>query len=65
MIPLLGQIISGNRSAYTYLPESTKEFYSPDALAAVMRRAGLVNISHRNFMLGTIAVHVGFKPLTA
>jgi len=62
IIPLLGQIISRNRSAYTYLPESTKAFYTPSALAAVMRRGGLVNISHRKFMLGTIAVHVGSKP---
>jgi demethylmenaquinone methyltransferase/2-methoxy-6-polyprenyl-1,4-benzoquinol methylase len=64
IIPLLGQIISRNRSAYTYLPESTQTFYTPDALATVMQRAGLTNIFHRSFMLGTIAIHVGTKPET-
>ena len=62
MIPLLGQIISRNRFAYTYLPESTKMFFSPDQLARTMRRAGLVNIAYRRYMLGAIAVHVGTKP---
>ena len=39
LIPLLGHMVSGNRSAYTYLPQTTQ-----------------------NFMLGTIAVHVGVRP---
>ena len=29
LIPLLGQIISGNRSAYTYLPQTTQDFLPP------------------------------------
>lgn len=62
MIPLLGQLVSGNRSAYTYLPESTKEFFTPEKLARKMRAAGLENIRYRRYMFGTIAVHVGTKP---
>ena len=64
VIPFLGEIISRNRSAYTYLPESTKAFIAPDQLAHMMRQAGLVNIMYRKYMLGTIAVHVGIKPRT-
>lgn len=64
VIPFLGEIVSRNRSAYTYLPESTKAFIAPDPLARMMRKAGLVNIMYRKYMLGTIAVHVGIKPRT-
>jgi demethylmenaquinone methyltransferase/2-methoxy-6-polyprenyl-1,4-benzoquinol methylase len=62
VIPFLGQLISGNRSAYTYLPESTKEFATPQQLAHMMRASGLVDIKYRTYMFGTIAVHVGIKP---
>lgn len=62
VIPLLGQIISGNRSAYTYLPQSTAEFMSASELAACMAGVGFVNIRHRHFMFGSMAIHVGVKP---
>ena len=62
VIPLLGGWVSGSRAAYTYLPESTRSFQTPGQLAATMRSAGLADISHRTFMFGTIAVHVGTRP---
>jgi len=62
IIPLLGQLISGNRSAYTYLPESTEAFMSPAELAGNMGAAGFIHIRYRQFMFGTVAVHVGTKP---
>jgi len=62
LIPLLGQVVSGNRPAYTYLPQTTQNFLPPRKVAAVMRSAGLINIRYRQFMFGTIAVHVGIKP---
>ena len=64
LIPLLGQVVSGNRPAYTYLPQTTQNFLSPGKVSAVMRSAGLINIRYRQFMFGTIAVHVGLKPQT-
>ena len=62
LIPLLGHMVSGNRSAYTYLPQTTQNFMSPEKVAAIMRSAGLTNIRYQHFMFGTIAVHVGIKP---
>ena len=62
LIPLLGQLVSGNRPAYTYLPQTTQNFLSPEKVAATMRSAGLTNIRYRQFMFGTIAVHVGVRP---
>ena len=62
LIPLLGQIISGNRSAYTYLPQTTQDFLPPQKVAGLMQRAGLTSVRYQRFMFGTIAVHAGIRP---
>jgi demethylmenaquinone methyltransferase / 2-methoxy-6-polyprenyl-1,4-benzoquinol methylase len=61
VIPMLGSIISPNPEAYTYLPESTQAFKTPQELAAIMRTAGFVNVQYKTFMFGTMAVHWGEK----
>ncbi len=62
IIPLLGQLIVGDRTAYTYLPDSTQHFKPPEELAAMMRAAGLVEVRYRRFMLGVMVVYVGIRP---
>ena len=62
VIPTLGKIITGDSSAYEYLPESTQHFKSADELVDIMRSVGLTHISYRKFMFGTMAVHVGQRP---
>jgi len=62
IIPLLGRLIAGERSAYAYLSASTEGFKSPAELADIMRNAGLVEVRYQRFMAGTIAVHVGTRP---
>ncbi|MBI9084651.1 MAG: ubiquinone/menaquinone biosynthesis methyltransferase [Desulfobacterales bacterium] len=62
VIPFLGERISGDRDAYTYLPESTRKFMSPETLARVMARAGMIQIRYQGFMFGTMCVHQGTKP---
>jgi demethylmenaquinone methyltransferase/2-methoxy-6-polyprenyl-1,4-benzoquinol methylase len=61
MVPLMGRLVSGNRSAYTYLPQSADEFLSPDELADWMLRAGWRDVRYRRLMLGTVAIHLGVK----
>jgi demethylmenaquinone methyltransferase/2-methoxy-6-polyprenyl-1,4-benzoquinol methylase len=62
VIPLLGRFVAGDRPAYAYLASSTEGFKSPAELAAIMREAGLVEVRHRSFMGGNIAVHTGTRP---
>ena len=62
VIPLLGRLITGDASAYEYLPESTQAFKTPEELANLMRRAGLEDVRFRRFMFGTMAVHTGIRP---
>ena len=59
--PLLGQLIAKNRAAYTYLPQSVRQFPAPAATAKVMEAAGLREVSWEMKMLGTVAVFVGVK----
>ncbi len=62
VIPTVGKLISGDSSAYRYLPQSTLEFKSPEALAERIRGAGFQQVGYQNFMFKTIAVHWGQKP---
>lgn len=62
VIPLLGTLISGQRDAYTYLPDSTEHFLYAEQLAERMAEAGFVQTGFRRLMLGTIAIHWGEKP---
>jgi demethylmenaquinone methyltransferase/2-methoxy-6-polyprenyl-1,4-benzoquinol methylase len=61
IVPLLGQIVSRNRSAYTYLPQSADEFVSPDELADLMGKVGWRKVRYRELMMGTVAIHSAVK----
>lgn len=62
VIPLLGRILSRDAGAYTYLPDTTQRFVTPERLAAYMARAGLEQITYQEFMFGVMAIHVGRRP---
>lgn len=59
ILPLIGRLVSKHRSAYTWLPESTRAFPSPDAFAGKMRTAGFADVRITRFMFGVTALHVG------
>ncbi len=62
IIPILGSAISGNRAAYTYLPDSIQDFLHPDDLTALFNEAGIVDIHTRPFMFGLTYLHEGRVP---
>lgn len=64
-IPFMGRILGGKAAedAYTYLPESTKTFKTPDELAQLMQEAGFRNVGYQRFMFGTQAIHWGDKAI--
>lgn len=62
VMPALGGAVSGRPDAYAYLPASVARFASRDALASIMRAAGLVRVRWVNLMFGLVCVHVGEKP---
>jgi len=61
LVPLFGGWITGQRSAYTYLPHSLTAFLTPGQIAAVMAQNGWRSVHYKRLMLGTVAVHVGSR----
>ena len=62
LVPLMGQLVAGDRTAYTYLPDSVDYFLTADGLADVFRQAGLVDVGYRRLGLGGVALHFGDQP---
>ncbi len=61
IIPALGRWLTGDRQAYTYLPNSTEHFLRAEVLAARLSEAGFHQVGFRRLMFGTIAIHWGRK----
>ena len=61
ILPRIGGLLS-RQEAYTYLPESMKQFVSREELSAIMERSGLREIQLYDLNLGTVCIHTGFKP---
>ncbi len=60
-LPFLGRLISGNKSAYTYLPSSIKYFPDVDFLKSMMERAGFTNVFYVPLTFGISFIHSGIK----
>ena len=61
VIPFIGEVMTKNRDAYTYLAESIRKFPPQDELKAIMEAAGLYKVRYRNLFNGIAAIHTGFK----
>ena len=59
VLPTIGRLISGHRTAYTYLPKSVAHFPVEEALAARMTAAGFREVSWTPLSFGIAAIHVG------
>jgi demethylmenaquinone methyltransferase / 2-methoxy-6-polyprenyl-1,4-benzoquinol methylase len=59
ILPIIGGALTGDRGAYTYLPESVKRFPNAPALAAEMGRAGFGQVEYEYLTGGIVALHVG------
>jgi len=55
LLPRIGDLISGVRGPYSYLPDSVQSFPTPDRLIEELGKAGFVAMEHRLFT-GGIAV---------
>lgn len=63
ILPFLGGLISGSRSAYEYLPDSVSRFPDQKQLAALMSDAGFTEVSFENLTGGIAALHFGTRPV--
>jgi demethylmenaquinone methyltransferase/2-methoxy-6-polyprenyl-1,4-benzoquinol methylase len=59
ILPAIGRMVSGDPSAYTYLPESIAAFPEGDAFLTRMGDAGFEELSHRRLTFGIATMYVG------
>jgi demethylmenaquinone methyltransferase / 2-methoxy-6-polyprenyl-1,4-benzoquinol methylase len=64
LLPLIGGVISGHRTAYKYLPRSVANFPAEAALARRMSDAGFAEVRWTSLTFGIAAIHVGTKPVS-
>ena len=63
LVPFMGRVVAGNRSAYTYLPQSVDRFLEANRLAELFRELGLTDVGYRRLGFGTVTLHWGNRPL--
>ena len=61
IMPLLGQMIAGSRTAYTHLPESIRSFPLPDELADILKHMGFNEVRYRRLTNGIAVIHTAVK----
>ncbi len=61
VIPVMGQIVAGDRGSYQYLVESIRQFPDQDRFADMIRAAGFGQVKYRNLTMGVAALHSGWK----
>jgi demethylmenaquinone methyltransferase / 2-methoxy-6-polyprenyl-1,4-benzoquinol methylase len=61
VVPLLGQIVAGDRNAYTYLVDSIRSFPRQTVLTEMITAAGLEQVRFRNLTGGIAALHSAWR----
>lgn len=61
ILPFLGRLISGDKSAYSYLPASVSEFPDGEKFVQVMQQVGFRETSVQTLTLGIVSIYEGKK----
>ena len=61
VLPFFGRIVSKDKSAYTYLPNSVEQFPYGERFIDIMKSCGYVNTSLKWLSMGIAAIYVGEK----
>src|SRR5450432_1030898 len=59
VLPVIGRLVSGHKTAYQYLPGSVDNFPDGDSLARRMRDAGIASVRWEPLTFGISALHYG------
>ncbi len=62
VVPLIGGIVSGNRDAYQYLPESNQSFVDQRELAKRLQALGFTEVQVHDRAMGAMAIVSAKKP---
>lgn len=61
ILPLIGGWVSGNKEAYTYLPESVMKFPQGTVFLNILKKCGFKKASRRKLSGGIASIYVGEK----
>lgn len=59
LLPVIGGMISGHRTAYEYLPRSVAAFLPEEEFVRRMQEAGFSDVHYESLTFGIAAIHVG------
>ncbi|MFY0687306.1 MAG: bifunctional demethylmenaquinone methyltransferase/2-methoxy-6-polyprenyl-1,4-benzoquinol methylase UbiE [Cyclobacteriaceae bacterium] len=61
ILPKIGQLVSKDNAAYTYLPDSVQAFPDGDKFLDILQKVGLQNTKCRSLTLGISSIYSGEK----
>jgi demethylmenaquinone methyltransferase/2-methoxy-6-polyprenyl-1,4-benzoquinol methylase len=61
VLPLFGKLISKDKSAYSYLPESVYNFPDGDTFISELKKAGFSNCQTKKLTFGIASIYIGRK----
>ncbi len=62
ILPAIGRKVSGDPSAYTYLPESVMKFPDNEKFLDLLTRAGFIRPGQKRLSGGIASIYTGFRP---
>jgi demethylmenaquinone methyltransferase/2-methoxy-6-polyprenyl-1,4-benzoquinol methylase len=64
ILPVIGRLISRNRIAYSYLPDSVMQFPDDEQFMDLLRSTGFLRVSQRKLTGGVASIYTGIKTET-
>ena len=61
LVPWIGGLLAGDRSAYRYLSDSVRRFHPPEVISDRIRQAGFAQVTLRKFLNGAVCMHIAEK----
>ncbi len=61
ILPMIGRRVSGDRKAYSYLPDSVMSFPDNEKFLALLSAAGFIQVSQRRLSGGIASIYTGFR----
>ena len=63
ILPKVGNLVSGNNEAYSYLPKSVKNFPDQYIFVSWIEEAGFQKVSLNELSFGIVSIYYGYKAL--
>lgn len=61
VLPVIGRLLSQNREAYTYLPDTVMKFPEGNAFLEILQRVGFVATRQERLTFGIVTIYLGTK----